>query len=110
MYFIWTLVLTAELPVLPDLGTLILTTDILSGTHGGFDRSAEDAYSSWAPDPSLTFVGGLCCPTLDFVIAFWTMVTFYTLLTSLFCISLDLHVYTHSSVKLSAMQRLYTKE
>jgi hypothetical protein len=27
-------------------------------------------------------------PTLDFVIAFWTMVTFYTLLTSPFCISI----------------------
>jgi hypothetical protein len=27
-------------------------------------------------------------PTLDFVIAFWTVVSFYTLLTSLFCIQL----------------------
>jgi hypothetical protein len=32
-------------------------------------------------------IGGPCCPTLDFVIAFWTMVTFYTLLASLFCIN-----------------------
>jgi hypothetical protein len=38
------------------------------------------------PDPTFAFVGGPCCPTLDFVIAFWTMVSFYTLLTSLFCI------------------------
>jgi hypothetical protein len=30
---------------------------------------------------------GLGCPTLDFIIALWIMVTFYTLLTSLFCIT-----------------------
>jgi hypothetical protein len=54
--------------------------------HGGCDRSAEDAYSSTAPDPTFAFVGDPCCPTLDFVIAFWIMITFYTLLTSLFCI------------------------
>jgi hypothetical protein len=30
---------------------------------------------------------GSCCPTLDFVIAFWIITTFYTLLTSLFCIT-----------------------
>jgi hypothetical protein len=54
--------------------------------HGRCDRSAEDAYSSAAPDHTLAFVWGLCCPTLDFVIAFWIMITFYTLLTSLFCI------------------------
>jgi hypothetical protein len=45
-----------------------------------------DVYSSVAPDPIFAFVGGTCCPSLDFVIAFWIMVTFYTLLTSLFCI------------------------
>jgi hypothetical protein len=55
--------------------------------HSGCDRSEEDAYSSAAPDPTFAFVGGLCCPTLDFVFAFWIMITFYTLLTSLFCIS-----------------------
>jgi hypothetical protein len=55
-------------------------------THGGCDRSVEDAYSSAAPDPTFAFVGGPCCLTLDFVIAFWTMVTFYKLSTSLFCI------------------------
>jgi hypothetical protein len=32
------------------------------------------------------FVGGLCCLTLDFVIPFWTVIAFYTLLISLFCI------------------------
>jgi hypothetical protein len=54
--------------------------------HGGCDRSAEDAYSSAAPDPTFTFVGDPCCSTLNFVITFWIMITFYTLLTSLFCI------------------------
>jgi hypothetical protein len=34
------------------------------------DQSAEDAYSSTAPDPTFAFVGGSCCPTLDFVIDF----------------------------------------
>jgi hypothetical protein len=30
-----------------------------------------NAYSSAAPDPTFAFVGGPCCPTLNFVIAFW---------------------------------------
>jgi hypothetical protein len=30
-----------------------------------------------------------CCPALDFVFAFWIMITFYTLLTSLFSISFE---------------------
>jgi hypothetical protein len=38
--------------------------------HGGCDRSAKDAYSFAAPDPTFPFVGGSCCPTLNFVIAF----------------------------------------
>jgi hypothetical protein len=38
--------------------------------HGGCDRSSEDAYSSTATDPTFAFVGGPCCPTLDFVITF----------------------------------------
>ena len=42
--------------------------------HCGCDRSAEDAYSSMAPDPTFAFVGGPCCPTLDIVIAFWIMI------------------------------------
>jgi hypothetical protein len=49
---------------------------------------SKDAYSSIAPDPTFAFVGGLPrCPTLDFVIAFWIVITFYSLLTSLFCVS-----------------------
>jgi hypothetical protein len=47
---------------------------------------SEDAYSSMAPDPSFAFVRGPSCPTLHFVFAFWIMVMFDTLLTSLFCI------------------------
>jgi hypothetical protein len=33
-------------------------------------------------------IRGPCCPTLNFVIAFLIMITFYTLLTSLFCIKI----------------------
>jgi hypothetical protein len=36
--------------------------------------------------PPFAFVGGPCCLTPDFVFTFWIMITFYTLLTSLFCI------------------------
>jgi hypothetical protein len=43
------------------------------------------------PDPTFAFVGGPCCPTLDFVIALWIMITVYTLLTSLFCIVYGTH-------------------
>ena len=39
-----------------------------------YDRSAEDAYSSMALDPTFAFVGGPCCPTLDLVIVFWIMI------------------------------------
>jgi hypothetical protein len=69
---------------LPNLNTLILTTDNWSRAHGGCDRSAEDAYSSMAPDPAPAFVGGPCCPTLGFVIVLWIMLTFHTLLSSNF--------------------------
>jgi hypothetical protein len=55
--------------------------------HGKCDRSAEDAYSFTTPDPALVFVGGPCFTTIDFVIAFWILIAFYTLLTSLFCIA-----------------------
>jgi hypothetical protein len=48
---------------------------ISTKVHGGFDRSAEDAYSSMTPDPTFAFVGGLCCLTLDFVFAVWIMIT-----------------------------------
>ena len=84
IYLICALILTADFSVylaslidfdcglfrLPNFDTLNLTTDILNGAHGGCDRSAEDAYSSAAPDPTFAFVEGPCCPTLDFVIAF----------------------------------------
>jgi hypothetical protein len=46
--------------------------------------SAEDAYSFATPDSASAFVGGPCCPALEFEIALWIMITFYTLLTSLF--------------------------
>jgi hypothetical protein len=65
---------------------VILYTQFRLRAHGGCDRSAEDAHSSLAPDPTFAFVGVPYCPTLDFVIVFWTMVTFYALLTSLFSI------------------------
>jgi hypothetical protein len=29
------------------------------------------------PDPTFAFVGGPCCPTLDFVIVVWIMITCY---------------------------------
>jgi hypothetical protein len=35
-------------------------------------------YSSIAPDPTFAFVRGPCCPMLDFVFAFWIMITFNT--------------------------------
>ena len=38
------------------------------------------AYSSMAPDPAFAFVEGPCCPILDFVCVFWTVITFTTLL------------------------------
>jgi hypothetical protein len=59
-----------------------------SGAHGGCDQSAEDVYSSSAYDPAFAFFGGPYCPTLDFVITFWIVVTLYTL-TSLFYILSD---------------------
>jgi hypothetical protein len=37
----------------------------------GCGQSAEDAYSSVAPDPTIAFVGGPYCSKLDFVFAFW---------------------------------------
>jgi hypothetical protein len=46
--------------------------------HGVCDLSAEDAYSSMAPDTTFAFVGGPCCLTLDFVFALWIMITFDT--------------------------------
>jgi hypothetical protein len=54
--------------------------------HGRYDQSAEDAYSSLAPDPTFTFFGGLFCLSLHFVFALLIVITFDTLLTLLFCI------------------------
>jgi hypothetical protein len=99
IYLICALILTADFSVylawltdfdcglfcLLKFDTLNLTSDIWNGAHGGCDQSAEDAYSSAAPDPTFAFVGGPCCLTLDFVNAFWITIAFYTLLTSLFC-------------------------
>jgi hypothetical protein len=62
---------------------------ISTKAHGGCVRLAEDAYSSMAPDPTFAFVRCVCCLTLDFVFALWIIITFYTLLTSLFCISMS---------------------
>jgi hypothetical protein len=55
--------------------------------HGWCHQSSEDAYFSAAPDPTFAFVGVPCCPALDFVFAFWIMITFYTMLMSLFCVT-----------------------
>jgi hypothetical protein len=60
-------------------------------TPGECDRLAVDAYSSMAPNATFAFVGGPCCHTRDFVFAFLIMITFDTLLFSLF--------YIHSSSK-----------
>jgi hypothetical protein len=52
---------------LPDLDILNMGFEWFGDkAHGGCDRSAEYAYSSMAPDPTFAFVGGPCCPTLDF--------------------------------------------
>jgi hypothetical protein len=50
------------------------------------ERSAEYAYSSMAPDPTIAFIGCPCGLTLKFTFAFWIMITFDTFLISLFCI------------------------
>jgi hypothetical protein len=108
---------------LTDLETLILIADcsvypiwtfwywlqivpILIASHifwnrarSGCNQSAEDSYSSMAPDPTFAFFGVPCCPTLDFVFIFWIMIRFSTLLTSLFCIQSLEHL-DNSLVKL----------
>jgi FtsH-binding integral membrane protein len=73
------------------------------------DRSAEDAFSSKAPDPIVAFVGVPCCPTLDFVIAFWIVITFYTLLTSLF-VYVQFHLETNNYSKLVNKMNNYTED
>jgi hypothetical protein len=54
---------------LPDLDTLTLTSDfyVWYGAHGGYDRSAGDAYSSMAPDPTSDIFRGPCTPIIWFV-------------------------------------------
>jgi hypothetical protein len=111
IYLICALILTADFSVylawlidfdcglfrLPNFDTMNLTTDIWNGVHGECDRLAEDAYSSKAPDPTFAFVGGPCCPTLDFCLSDYDC--FYTLLTSLFCI-----VYKYGRLKLHSIR------
>jgi hypothetical protein len=41
------------------------------------DRSAEDAYSSYAPDLTFAFVGRSVLPYTRFLFAFWIMITLY---------------------------------
>jgi hypothetical protein len=83
MYLIWALILTADFSVYMarltefdcglfrslNLDTLNLTAYIWfwNGAYGRCDRSVGDADSSMAHDPTFAFVGGPCCPTLDFV-------------------------------------------
>jgi hypothetical protein len=86
VYLAWLTNFYCGLSLLPSHDTVSLAADIWNGARGGCDRSAEDAFSFATPDPTFAFVGGPCCPTLDFVIAFWIMIALYTLLTSLFCI------------------------
>jgi hypothetical protein len=76
VYLAWLTDFDCWLFRLPNFDTLNLTTDIWNGAHGGCDRSAEDAYSFVAPDSTFAFVEGPCCPTLDFVIAFWLRLRF----------------------------------
>jgi hypothetical protein len=52
--------------------------------HGGYDRLAEDWYSSMTPDPTIAYARGPLGPTLDFVFGFYIVITFNTLLR--FCL------------------------
>jgi hypothetical protein len=47
-------------------------------------RKVEDAYSLATTDTIFAVLGGPCSPALDFIFAFWIMITFYTILTLLF--------------------------
>jgi hypothetical protein len=68
----------------------------------GCDRSAEDDYSSAAPDPTFAFSGGPCCTTLDIVIAFWIMIMFYTLVTSLFCRGITMYMNSNKVIVMNS--------
>jgi hypothetical protein len=81
-----------------SLSILALTTGnpvyliFTKGAPRTCDRSVRTVYYSAARDPAFAFVGGPYCLILEFVISFWIMITFYTLLTSLFCtVSIPLH-------------------
>jgi hypothetical protein len=64
-------------------GRIIPYTQFRLRTHGGCDRSTEDAYSFMAPNPTFVFVEGLCSPIHSTCIwCFGTEITFNTLLTS----------------------------
>jgi hypothetical protein len=61
---------------LPGLGALVLSTDfflLLIGRQGMFIAPRHLILPSH-------FFRGTCCPALNFVFAFWTLITFYTLL------------------------------
>jgi hypothetical protein len=70
---------------------VILSALFLLRAHGGFDRSTEDAYICVTPYTTFAFVWGSCCPTLDF--AFLIILTFYTLVTLLACILINILIH-----------------
>jgi hypothetical protein len=58
--------------------------------HGGCCQSAEDAYSSMAPDSTFIFVGGPCCSTLDFLCFMVTFnYNFIYLYSTMTCVKLQ---------------------
>jgi hypothetical protein len=78
----------------PNLNTLNLTTNIWP------------IYKFWMwltacvidPDSTFSFDCSPYCPTLDFVVTLWTMITFHTLLTSLFCVLSLSHITVQSFI------------
>ena len=54
--------------------------------HGGCDRSAEDAYSSMAPDPTFALSEVRVALHSILYMFIWIMITFDTMLTSPFYI------------------------
>jgi hypothetical protein len=78
-----------KLPILKPLAGPFLTLSVIYfrlRVHGESDRSCSRwcllLLSTW----SYLIFGGPCCRALVFVFGFWTLITFYSLLTSLFCI------------------------
>jgi hypothetical protein len=85
IYWMICFILSVRLPISYWLWQRVIPyTWFRQRAHYMDDRSAEDGYSSAAPDPAFAFVGGLCCTLFRFVSSFWILITFYTLLTSLF--------------------------